>query len=483
MLAHYDPEMKLRLACDASPYGVGVVISHVLPSGEEQPITFASRTLTPSEQNYAQIEKEALSIVYGVKKFHKYLYGREFQLLTDHKPLLAILGPKCGVPTLAALRMQRWALILLAYDYTIEYRRSGDHANADSLLSLPCKGDSDAEDAAAAFQISLIEQLPLCASDIAGETRHDPLLSKVMDLTLVGWPAHVSDPNLRPYTDKIDQLSTDQGCLLWGSRVVVPPKYRKRLLSDLHEGHPGITRMKALARSYLWWPGLDQDIQQCVSQCSPCEAVRNMPAAAPLIPWSWAAAPWERIHVDCAEINKQHFLVITDVHSKWMEVFPTQLMTAEKTIDLLRHLFAAYGLPKELVSDNGPPFTSAQFETFLRNNGVKHTLSPPYHPATNGAAERAVQVFKKAWTKQEVQSVPTHQRLGRFRFSYRNTPHTVTERTPAELFLRRQPRTRLTLLKPDLSETVVKHQLQQKKGHDRHTKPVRHFDEGERVKV
>lgn len=265
--------------------------------------------------------------------------------------------------------------------------------------------------------------------------------------------------------------------------MVVPPKYRKRLLSDLHEGHPGITHMKALARSHLWWPGLDQDIQQCVSQCSPCEAVHNMPAAAPLIPWSWAAAPWERIHVDYAEINKQHFLVITDVHSKWMEVFPTQLMTAEKTIDLLRHLFAAYGLTKELVSDNGPPFTSAQFETFLRSNGVQRTLSPPYHPATNGAAERAVQVFKKAWTKQEVQSVPTHQRLARFLFSYRNTPHTVTERKPAELFLRRQPRTRLTLLKPDLSETVVKHQLQQKKGHDRHTKPVRHFDEGERVKV
>lgn len=159
------------------------------------------------------------------------------------------------------------------------------------------------------------------------------------------------------------------------------------------------------------------------------------------------------------------------------------LMTAKKTIDLLRHLFAAYGLPRELASDNGPPFTSSQFETFLRNNGVKHTLSPPYHPATNGAAERAVQIVKKAWTKQEVQSVPTHQRLVRFLFSNRNTPHTVTECSPAELFLRHQPCTCLTLLKPDLSETVVRHQLQQKKADDRHTKPVKHFSEGERVKV
>lgn len=83
-----------------------------------------SQTLTPSEQNYTEIEKEAFSIVYGVKNFHKYLYEREIQLLTDNKPLLVILGPKSGVPTLAALRMQRWALILLTYDYTIEYRHA-----------------------------------------------------------------------------------------------------------------------------------------------------------------------------------------------------------------------------------------------------------------------------------------------------------------------------------------------------------------------
>ncbi|XP_052327850.1 uncharacterized protein K02A2.6-like [Oncorhynchus keta] len=482
-LAQYNTEMKLRLACDASPYGVGAVISHVLPSGEEHPIAFASRTLSPSEKNYAQIEKEALSIIFGVKKFHKYLYGRKFQLLTDHKPLLAILGPKSAIPTLAALRMQRWALILLAYDYEIEYRRSSDHANADALSRLPCNSDSDSEDDRAVFQISLIDDLPISASDIAEETRKEPVLSKVLDLTLGGWPTFVNDDNLRPFIDKKDQLSTDQGCVLWGSRVVVPHKFQRRLLSDLHEGHPGITRMKALARSCLWWPGLDQDIQQHVGHCSPCEAVRNKPAAAPLHPWSWAATPWERIHVDYAEIDKQHFLVVVDVHSKWMKVFPTQLTTAEKTINLLRHLFASFGLVKELVSDNAPPFTSNDFEMLLKNNGVRHILSPPDHPASNGAAERSVQTFKKAWTRLQVQSVPIHQRLPRFLFTYRNTPHTVTECTPAELFLKRQPRTRLTLLKPDLSSTVAKHQLQQKKAHDRHSKTVREFKEEERVMV
>ncbi len=304
-LAHYDPKKPLRLACDASTYGVGAVISHLLPSGEENPIAFAWITLTASEKNYVQIEKEALSIVFGVKKFHKYLYGRKFQLLTDHKPLLAILGPKSAIPTLAALRMQRWALILKAYDYEIEYRRSSDHANADALSRLPCEQTSTGgTEEEMVFQISFLDELPISAKDIATETRKNPVLSKVLDLTLSGWPSYVTDESLKPFLVRRDQLSTDQGCVLWGSRVIIPPKYRERLLSELHEGHPGVMRMKMLARGYLWWPGLDNDIQNFVSKCTPCELERKQPSCAPLHPLSWTTTPWERIHIDYAEIDK-----------------------------------------------------------------------------------------------------------------------------------------------------------------------------------
>ena len=121
VLTHYDPTRPVRLAADASAYGIGAVISHVMEDGSERPIAFASRTLKPSECNYAQVEKEALSLVFGLCKFHSYLYGRKFTLVTDHKPLTTILGPKNGVPPIAAARLQRWALKLAAYSYDIEF--------------------------------------------------------------------------------------------------------------------------------------------------------------------------------------------------------------------------------------------------------------------------------------------------------------------------------------------------------------------------
>ena len=119
VLVHLDVNLSIKLQCDASPYAVGAVLSHVMDSGEDSPIAFASRTLTSSEQNYAQIQREALALLFGVKHFHQYIFGRKFTLVTDHKPLLTILGPKAAVPSLTAARLQHWALTLAAYNYDI----------------------------------------------------------------------------------------------------------------------------------------------------------------------------------------------------------------------------------------------------------------------------------------------------------------------------------------------------------------------------
>lgn len=485
VLVHYDPKKKLVLACDASAYGIGAVISHVMDNGDERPIAFASRTLSDSERNYAQLEKEALAIIFGVKKFHQFLYGRKFTLITDHKPLTTILGPKSAVPPLAAARLQRWALILSAYTYEIQYRRSENHANADAMSRLPQETTQPSTDEQV-YQFTLIDELPVTASDIAAEVRRDPVLGKVLDFTLNGWPERINDKALEAFHIRRHELSTEQGCVLWGLRVIIPEKFRNRMLDELHEEHPGICRMKALARSHLWWPSLDQEIEEKVRGCSVCLSVRKMPALAPLHPWAWPRQPWHRIHVDFAEKDGKNFLVVVDSHSKWPEVILMGSTTSAKTIEVLRGLFATWGIPKELVSDNGPQLISEEMERFLRENGVKHILSAPYHPATNGAAENSVQTLKNALKKQlldvKTSTLSLQHRLARFLLSYRTTPHTVTGQPPAELFLKRTLRTRLSMVKPDLAKVVEQKQGKQKFHHDKRAKG-RMFQPKDRVLV
>lgn len=259
-----------------------------MKDGSERPIAFASRTLSETERRYAQIEKEALSIVFGVKKFHKYLFGRKFTLVTDHKPLLSILGPKKGIPPLAAARMQHWALILAAYQYDIQYKSSEQHGNCDSLSRLPLPaGSSKEETFEGVFCLDL--GLPVSSQEIATATKVDSILSRVFDFTLNGWPAHVTDTDLQPFFDRRNELTLEQGVILWGMRVVVPEKLRTRLLLELHEEHLGMSRTKSLARRYLWWPYLDQDIEDMIERCSACASTRSTPKESPLHSWIWVS--------------------------------------------------------------------------------------------------------------------------------------------------------------------------------------------------
>ncbi|XP_039384821.1 uncharacterized protein K02A2.6-like, partial [Mauremys reevesii] len=460
VLTHFDPSLPLQLACDASPYGVGAVVSHIMLSGEERPIAFASRTLSKAKTNYAQIKREALGIVFGIRKFHQYLFGRKFTLLTDHQPLTSIFGPYTGIPPLAASRMQRWALLLSAHTYEIKYRKSTLHGNADGLsrLPLPVKYQDSAQKEI--FYFEQVENTPITATQIKKATRVDPVLSQVMDLVMHGKSQQTCpvSPDLVTYMSRRTELSVQSGCLLWGRRVIIPPPLRSQMLEQLHSGHCGMVRMKEIARSYFWWPGLDSAIEEKAKACMSCQGVRNAPQWAPLYPWDWPENPWQRIHVDFAgPLEGSMFLVAVDAHSKWPEVSIMQSTTAESTIQKLRGLFSHFGLPEQLVSNNGPQFVSQEFQNFMKANGIHHIMSAPYHPSTNGLAERFVQTMKHALKSARGQH-SIQKRLDTFLLSYRNTPHATTQASPAFLMMGQQLRTCFDLLKPSEPRQIVQHQ-------------------------
>ena len=480
-LVHYDETLPLVLSCDASSYGAGAVLSHVI-NGKHQPIAFASCTLTETQRNYSQLEKEAFSIIFGLKRFHQYLCGRSFTILTDHRPLLTLLGPHRAVPAHTASRLQRWALILASYHYKIEYRSTAAHADADSMsrLPLPQTWSPKSENVECYFfEASVVTNVT--AEMVKKKTQVDPILSLVYRYVQNGWPSIV-DASLVPYKNKQDELTIHQGCLLWGTRVAVPSSLRNEVLAELHETHPGMTRMKGLSRSYVWWPKIDSDIEKTVSTCLVCQKIRSEPVQAPVHPWTFPSKPWSRIHIDFAgPISGTTYLVVVDAYSKFPEVVKMTSTTSTATVNALRDIFSRYGLPEIMVSDNGPQFIASEFQQFCRKNGIMHRTSAAYKPSTNGQAERVVQILKSAIAQARVTKQDVNVVLARSLLVYRNTPHTTTGEAPSVLLMGRKLRTRLDLILPSVEEHVKKQQYKvlERNGN----RSIRSFTKGQNVFV
>ncbi|CAS01079.1 Protein CBG26654 [Caenorhabditis briggsae] len=297
----------------------------------------------------------------------------------------------------------------------------------------------------------ITRHLPITAANIGKATQSDPITAAVIQYVQQGnWPKIDKSSPIFPFYSRRESLSIVNGTLMFGHRIVIPAQLRQRVKTTLHKTHPGQQRMKQLARSYIYWPHIDSEIESLVRNCHDCQAAAKNPVKTTLQPWPTASIPLERIHIDYAgPIDGTYYLVFVDAFSKWPEILPTRTITASRTIELLTPIFARYGNPQTLVSDNGTQFVSSTFQQFCASRGIKHLRSPPFHPQSNGQAERFVDTFKRALVKLKREET-TQEALQTFLMAYRSTPCASSpgQLSPAENFLKRKMRTIMDLMLP-----------------------------------
>ena len=304
--------------------------------------------------------------------------------------MLGLLQADRATSQQASSRIKRWSLFLSNYKYRLVFRNTKEHANADALsrLPLPDQPPKTQQEPELVLLAAHLSESPVTADNIRVWTRRDKTMVRVFQYIQQGWSTE-GDTELEPYSSRRLELSSYEGRVLWGTHVAIPPQGRKAVFQELHEGHPGISCMKALARVYVWWPGITADIEKSVRLCRECQQVQSSPPPAPLHPWRWPTRPWARLHL--GPFQGKNILVAIDTHSKWIEAVCTPSMSSAVSLTCCGHCLPDSGCRRRLFLTMEP----ALFKQFLRKNGVRHTTSAPYHPASNGLAERVVQIIKR----------------------------------------------------------------------------------------
>ena len=453
ILTHYDPKKELVLATDASDKGICGVLCQI-EGGVEKPVLFFSRVLSETEKNYPILHREALAIVYALERCYHYIFGKRVTVFTDHRPLVGLLGTHKGLPPVVATRLQRYMVRLSIFEYVLKYRKGVHNLLADFGSRHPSRespSPKDKEEEERAKVNVIIGNKGIDLTCIAKDTLSDEILKDLKKYLEKGWPNDIPR-NMKQWYKQREKLDLARGCVMFEGRVWIPDTLKREMLGMLHHGHVGMTRMKILGQRYVYWPKMAKDIEHYVKSCECCAAASKKRAQDVFSSWNTCTEPMERVHIDFFHFGGKTFLIFVDAYSRWPEVKDMTQTTASAVSKTLVSIFDILGDPLTLVSDNGPPFNSEEFGQFLRKRGIKYIHSPPWHPQSNGLAERNVRTIKGFLKKALIncQNEGTDfnliKNVNKFLKCYRNTPNTVDGLTPAEKLFAYSPRNELNKL-------------------------------------
>jgi hypothetical protein len=486
ILAHYSTDKPVKITADSSSVGLGCALMQ-----NDKPVAYASRALTPAEQNYAQIEKETLAIVFACEKFHQYIYGKQCEVETDHKPIENIWKKtlnKCPP------RIQRLMLRLQRYDLNIAYKPGKEMYVADTLSRATVTANteigSEHEEMVKIHVTTFMNSLPVAdykKKEMREETEKDPELKKLKEQILIGFPAnkHQVDTDIRQYFQYNEELSVIDGIIFKADTILIPKSMRKEMLTRIHEGHLGMEKCKNRARRIFFWPGMSSQIENIVSSCTTCVKHRNKQQKEPLISHEVPDRPWQKVGTDLFTWNDHDYLLIADYHSKFFEYALLPNTKSKTVITYMKSIFSRQGIPEEVVSDNGPQYSSDEFATFARKWEFKHTTSSPKYPQSNGFAERMVQTVKKLFQKARDSGEDAYLAV----LNYRTTPISSTLPSPAEILMNRKLRTRLDITtdrmktkgSSKVKKTLKELQQKQKQHYDKTAKSLPELHKDDKV--
>ena len=447
VLATFDPSKPVTVSVDSCQSGIGAVL---LQDG--RPIEYASAAMTNAQKNYAQIEKELLAIVYGCKKFHRYIWGRSVDVESDHKPLEVIFRKSLCDTT---PRIQRLMLQLQPYDLCVRYVPGRNLHLADTLSRAQAPEDSLTRrlDEALSGQVLSIEK---CFSGdqfildmLKKATASDPTSRKLRSVIKNGWPERRSQLpiDLKNFWDVRFDMTFIGDLLCLKNRIYVPAgDTRSKVLQILHVSHPGIIKMDLKAKDYFYWPGIRKDIENVVNQCPACQSNMLSQSKETLMSVDIPDFPFQICATDLFFFQGNNYLLYVDAYSHWMCITRMQSTTSTAVSEVLKEHFANFGVPEQLISDGGPQYSGENFSRFMQNFGVNHRKSSPTYPQSNGLAERYVHTAKSIMKKCHQSGQSLHQAL----LHHRNTPIGSGFPSPAEMAFGRRLRCDLPSITSEL---------------------------------